>query len=205
MFYDSRLMIVFSLLLWPGIFEMGLRPVDWAIRTLVSFSVCEPQQRSGAKQTDSERETYVNVTLRLRTGEKPEIVRTTQVEGKLIVREAPSSKFVYEVVKDNTSYAVGFLPQGGFELRGFSDRTSSREEKKSETSSTTVTLAIPNMRLETLRNGQVGFRIYEIRSGVELEPISKDALKRLVSNKSAFIRSEITGSAVANGMREKSR
>jgi hypothetical protein len=170
---------------------------------LLVYPSHQAEQNSGSKPSDSRTESYVNVTLRLWEDGKAEIVRTTQVDGKLIERKGPASEYVYEITKDRKSYSVGFLPQGGFDLRGFSDTRDSSNEKKGETKSTTVILSIANTTLDELRHGRVGLRVYKVKSGQQLEAISPEILKRLTVDKAAFIRSEILGTAVANELNSK--
>jgi hypothetical protein len=148
-------------------------------------------------------ESYVNMTLRLHDDGTAEIVRSTQVDGKLIERQGPASEYVYEITKDGRSHSVGFLPQGGFELRGFSDPHSSPKEKRSATNSTTIMLSAPDTSLDALRRGRISLRIYKIKQGMQLETISTNILKRLVIQKTALVQFEVSGAAIARELKSE--
>jgi hypothetical protein len=202
-----------NLLIWPA-FSVGCSampgphlgdgaPAAIAIRGASRGQ--EKAKRSGKASASAaaQVESFVNVTLRLREDEKPEIIRITEVEGKLVERQGPASEYIYEITKDGKAYSVGFLPQGGFGLRGFGDPGDSRKEKKGETKFTTVILSIPNTSLDALRRGRIGLRIYKIKPGVELETISVDRLERLVIDKTASVRAELLGTAIAKDMKSR--
>jgi hypothetical protein len=159
-----------------------------------------PHDRGEGKSTES----FVNLTVRLREDGTTEIVRATQVDGKLIERQVPATNYVYEITKEGKAYAVGFLPEGAFSLRGFKDQAHA-SEKTDLTRSTTIALNIPNAGLDATKQGEFGLRIYKLHAGDELEAITPTTLGKLVSKDKASIQYELSGAAVASQVKQKNQ
>lgn len=175
-----------------------------AISVAVSCDRQKPQEslqdRRDRKSTDS----FVVLTIKLHEDSTTEIVRATQVDGKLIERQVPATKYVYEITKEGKAYSVGFLPEGTFALRGFRDQHHATE-KMSETRSATITLNIPDSALDSAKQGKFGLRIYKLNMESEVEAISPDALEKLASKGKASIQYELSGTAMASQVRQKTQ
>jgi hypothetical protein len=159
-----------------------------------------PHDRSVRKSTES----FVNLIVRLREDGTTEIVRATQVDGKLIERRVPATNYIYEITKDGNAYAVGFLPEAAFSLRGFRDKANT-SEKTAMTRSTTITLNIPDTALDAAKQGRLGLRIYKLNAGTEVEAISLATLKKIVSKENASLQYELSGAAVASQVKLRSQ
>ncbi len=179
----------------------------WVRLAIASVSGASGQQKPKATTQDrSDRkptESFLNLTVRLREDGTTEIVRATQVDGKLIARQGPATNYIYEITKDGKAYAVGFLPEGAFTLRGF-EAQDGGSEKTGRTGSTTVTLNIPDTELESAKQGKIGLRIYKLKAGVAVEAVSPDALGKLVAKQSVSIQFELPGATVAFQVKQRS-
>lgn len=164
----------------------------------------EPQETLQDRRDRKSTNSFVVLTVKLREDSTTEIVRATQVDGKLIERQVPATKYVYEITKGGKAYAVGFLPEGTFALRGFKDQHHATE-KTSETRSATITLNIPDAVLDSAKQGKFGLRIYKLNMGTEVEAISPDALEKLASKGKASIQYELSGTAMASQVRQKTQ
>lgn len=172
----------------------------------VESGSCE-QEKPKTSEGQNDRRTgasFLSLTLRLRDDGTSEIVRATQVDGKLIERQGPATEYVYEIVKDGKSFAVGFLPEGTFALRGFKPENGGRE-KTGRTDTATVTLNVPGTELDAAKQGKIALRIYKIRPGVELDAISPGVLKKLVTTEKASVQFELSSATIAAQTKEVQR
>jgi hypothetical protein len=189
-----------------------LGSLSWGIGSCDPFRVAVPVAHLGSqakpssagpgRSQDKSAETYVNLIVRLSGGGKIQLLKATEVSGKLIERQGPSSDYVYEVTKQGVPHAVGFLPQGGFSLRGFKDPRGDDGEKVASSTSTTVTLSIPHMTLASVLEGAIGLKIYKIAPGIELETVSFDLIRKLVAKKKVSVEFELSGGTLANQAKE---
>jgi hypothetical protein len=165
------------------------------------------QERPKSTPDHSERATggsFLNLTIRLRDDGTSEILRATQVDGRLIERKLPATNYVYEIVKDGKPFAVGFLPEGSFAWRGFKPLDGGTE-KTGKAKSATITLNIPDTDLDSAKLGKIGLRIYEIHPGIELDTINLAVLKKLLADQKAAIQFELPSAAVAAQTKEVRR
>jgi hypothetical protein len=165
-------------------------------------SQAKPNSSGPSRSQDKSTETYVNLVVRLSSGGKLRLLKATEVSGKLIERQGPSSEYVYEFNKQGVPSAVGFLPQEGFSLRGFKDLHGDDGEKVASSTSTTITLNIPHTTLGSVLEGAIGLKVYKITSGIELETLTFDVIRKLVAKKKASVEFEISGRALANQAKE---
>jgi hypothetical protein len=196
--------ILFVWLFLPSL-SWGIESCDRFRMTLpVSQSPpqAKPNTTNPGRSRDKPAETYVNLTMRLSDGGKIQLLKATEVSGKLIERQGPSSNYVYEVTEKGAAVAVGFLPQGGFSLRGFKDPRGDNGENVASSTSTTVTLNIPHTTLASVLEGAIGLRIYKIAPGIDLETVSSDFIRGLVAKKKASVEFQLLGRALANEAKE---
>ena len=196
------ILIVWVLL---GSLSWGIGSCD-RLRIAVPFSYlgfqAKPSSPGPGGAQDKAAETYVNLTIRLSGGGKIQLLKATEVSGKLVEREGPSSDYVYEITKQGVPQAVGFLPQGGFSLRGFKDPRGDDGEKVASSTSTTVTLSVPHTSLGSVLEGAIGLKIYKIAQGIELETVSFDVIRKLVAKKKVSVEFELSGGILGNQAKE---
>jgi len=140
---------------------------------------------------------YVILTVRFGEGTSAETLRATEFKGKLINRQGPSTDYIYEITKNGKAYSVGFLPENSFAFRGFKE-SSSGQEKTGTTKRGTISLNIPNAKLESVKRGDFGLRIYKVNHGVAVETVSAAALQTLLAEDKVSIKYELSETAMAS-------
>jgi hypothetical protein len=149
-------------------------------------------------------ESFLNLTVRLHEDGTSEIIRAKQVDGKLIERRGPATDYVYEIVKDGKPFAVGFLPEGTFSFRGFKPEDGGRE-KTGTTSSATLNLNVPDTGLDSAKQGKIALRIYKVQLNIQVDILSPEALKKLITTKKASLQFELSGTTIAAQTKELHR
>lgn len=177
---------------------VGLVPATAAHEWHAAARVANNHMQAPVRQNEVHKssESFIVLTIRLRDDRASEIVRATQVDGKLIPRQLPVTNYVYEITKDGKPYVVGFLPEGTFGFRGFRDQQTGTE-KTGAVRSTTISLNIPNASLDLAKDGKLGLRIYKLSPGSEESATSEEAIVKLVSKQRASIEYELSRAAVA--------
>jgi hypothetical protein len=140
--------------------------------------------------------------MKLTEDGKVQVVRATEEAGKLIEDQKASSDYVYQFTRKGVAVAVGFLPQGGFSLRGFRDPHGENREKAANSSSTTVMVSIPHTTLAAVLEGAIELKIYQIAPDAQLETVSSSGLQKLLTKKKAFVKFDLSGTALANQAKE---
>lgn len=180
-------------------------PADvWAAENCpVPLRILASQQQQKQITNDGKpAETYVNLTIKLTGDGKVQVLRATEEAGKLIEDQKASSDYVYQFTRKSVPIAAGFLPQGGFSLRGFRDLQGENREKAASSPSTTVIVSIPHSTLATILAGGVELKIYQIAPDAHLETISSSAIQKLLTTKKALVKFDLSGPALANQVKE---
>jgi hypothetical protein len=157
--------------------------------------------RFGNQSTKSSDEevagSYVILTVRLGEGTSAETLRATEFKGKLINRQGPSTNYIYEITKNGKAYSVGFLPENSFAFRAFRE-PGSGQEKTGTTKYATISLNIPNAKLESVKRGDFGLKIYKVNHGVPVETMSAAVLETLLAEDKLSIKYELSETAMAS-------
>jgi hypothetical protein len=167
---------VACLLLWTRLVATSEYRTPRAIQT-------DGQSRSekpgSGQQSCRAPDSFLNLIIKLRRDGPPQVLKATQVAGRLIVREEPPSSYIYEFRKDDKTISVGFLPEDPFTVRGFADPTNSRQETLGRAKSPTIILNVPHTNLASASGGRIGLRLYRLKSGASIETISAATLESL--------------------------
>ncbi len=124
-------------------------------------------------------ESFLNVVLRIKPDAPAEVLKATEVSGKLISRGEAVSDFIYEITRDNRTLMVGFLPEDPFLVRGFEDPAHKRGENLGQGKSATIVFNVPETDMASATQGRIGFRYYKVQSGTEVDAISPTVLNEL--------------------------
>jgi|HubBroStandDraft_1064217.scaffolds.fasta_scaffold98496_2 hypothetical protein len=163
-----------------------------------------PQAQASEKESSHD-ETYLNLVVKLQSSGSPEILKATEVSGKLIMRKEPSSRFVYEITKDGKTFLVGFLPEDPFVVRGFADPKHERQEDTAKTESATIILSIPNTDADAAASGRIGIRFYKLRAGsASPETMTVPIFKELLGESKAALQFDLSAGALSAEMKKVS-
>jgi hypothetical protein len=180
-------------------------PTDIRVAKDCPVRLCIPSTQQREKQSAVEEkstETYLNLTIKLTGDGKVHLLRATEVAGKLIEDQKASSDYLYQFTRKGVPLAVGFLPQGGFSLRGFRDPHGDDQEKISDSTSTTVMVSIPHTTLAAVLEGSIELKVYQTAPDIHLETVSFPAIQKLLASKKAFVKFDLPGSELANQAKE---
>jgi hypothetical protein len=194
----SALRVITLTVMLPFILGLTLlSALLFAQKTMVASARAQEKPQAPPDHTDrAAGEAFLNLTIRLHEDGTSEILRATQVEGRLIERKLPVTNYVYEIIKNGKVFAVGFLPDGSFSWRSIKPLEGGNE-KTGKTKSATISLYVPNTNLNSAKQGKIGLRIYKIQLGVELETINPGLLKKLLADQKASKQFDLSGAAVA--------
>ena len=143
--------------------------------------------------------TYLSLVLRVHADGSICVVRANEVSGKLILPPQLDGGVLYVVVKEHKMIATGSLPEDPLIQRGFGSGTSG--EKVEEKSSATVLVSIPETTLREAETGKLSIRFYMLKSGVRVTADNPEVLDKLVSEKKAMMRFELSGNEFASQLK----
>jgi len=194
-------MILLILFAWFWLVSLADIRAAQNFPVLICISLSQQQE----KQTTNDgkpAETYLNLTIKLTGDGKVQVLRATEEAGKLIEDQKASSDYVYQFTRKGVPIAAGFLPQGGFSLRGFREPHGDNPEKAANSSSTTVMVSIPHTTLAAILAGAIELKIYQIAPDAQLETVSASAIQKLLITKKALVKFDLSGAALANQAKE---
>ncbi len=153
---------------------------------------------NGSKST-SPVDSFLNLVIKVHEKSAPEVMKATQVPGKVILRQDAASNYLYEITKDGKTFVVAFLPEDPFVTRAFRD-AEHQHEQAGKTSSPTIILNVPQTDLRAAQSGTVGIRLYKVNAGVGLDSISPSAFEDLKSQHQLTLMLDISGRELSNGI-----
>ena len=189
---------------------------------LVAIAICVPNRAYGSacganlyqdpvgteqRPPDHDRafaETYLNLIITLHENGIPTLLKATQVSGKLIMRQGPSSSYIYEITRDGDTLAVGFLPEDPFLVRGFTKPDRPETENVGHSESATIILNVPHTDMEAATKGRIGLRFYKLRHGSQFQRIDPATLKRLVAEGTVALEAELPGGILSSDIKKRS-
>jgi hypothetical protein len=136
-------------------------------------------------------DTYLAVAIRLRADDRtPQVVKISEISGRLVPRVAEDSELIYEVVRDGETTTINSLVDDPFTTRGFAV-PGGTVEGKSHTESATIFLNIPHANMEEARSGKIGVRFYRLRSKVRVADLTADKLRTLSAEGKAYVQFDL--------------
>lgn len=158
------------------------------------------QQSASDSHSDA---TFLALIIRLQRSHPPEIEKATQVSGKLITATEPSSKFIYEITRDDQPFVVGFLPEDPLLLRSFRDPKTQGKEQVGHAKSATITLNIPDTDASAATRRRIGIRFYAVRQGTDVRRIDPEVFKKLLADSKISLQFELDPSTISNKLRSQ--
>jgi hypothetical protein len=149
-------------------------------------------------------ETYLNLIIKLQENRTPALLKATQVSGKLIMRQGPSSSFIYEITRDGETLAVGFLPEDPFLVRGFTKPGPLQTENIGHSDSATIILNVPHTNTEAAAKGRIGLRFYKVQHGSPIESIDPSILKKLTADGNVSLEFDLPAGTLGSEIKKQS-
>lgn len=125
------------------------------------------------------RSSYLHLVVRISEKGGFEILKASEISGKVILRKQPTSNFLYEVTSGQRTLAVETLPEDPFVVRGFSDPDGQLGHKFERTEAATIVLKVPNLNLEQASRNAINVRLYEAQPGQLTERITPSTVQNL--------------------------
>lgn len=142
-----------------------------------------PQQnsssRTAAPQGTPPRESYIQMVIKVRKKGESEVIKATEVQGRLIPRTDPVSNYIYEITSGQQTLSAEFLPEDPFVTRGFPDPNMNRGEFLGEAESATIVVKMPKSDLLDRPENKIDLRLYQIRQGTNIARLDASTLNRL--------------------------
>jgi hypothetical protein len=175
-----------------------------AASLLISLSGLLGFENLSASQTvipSSQGDSYLSLIVKLHDKGPPELVKATEVPGRLIVRKESSSNFIYEITKDGKTFQVGFIPDP-FIVRSFADPQSEQRENIGKAKSATILLNVPDTDAEAVAKGRIGIKFYKLRDGTpNPETMTIPTFKELRSESRVALQSDLGAEALSGELK----
>jgi hypothetical protein len=165
------------------------------------FAGFENLSASQTATPSSHSDSYLSLIVRLHDKGPPELVKATEVSGRLIVRKESSSHFIYEITKDGKTFQVGFIPDP-FIVRSFADPRGEQREDLGKAKSVTILLNVPDTDAEAVAKGRIGIKFYKLREGApNPDTMSIPVFKELLSESRVALQSDLGAGALSGEMK----
>ncbi|MGB2678395.1 MAG: M64 family metallopeptidase [Candidatus Acidiferrum sp.] len=135
--------------------------------------------------------TYVNMVMRISKDKPPQILRATQLSGRVISRSNSIPSYLFAFTKKGRPSYVQYLPDNPFTVRGFIDpKHPERGEKLLESETATVIVNVPNTDMSSATR-DLGLQVFSVSpAGMDAfarsESIDVDLLLRKLKNNKAI-------------------
>jgi hypothetical protein len=180
----------------------------WLVGGQLLFSglITHAQQKQTVSRAQSaSTQGYLALVLRVHANDRClHVLKATEVSGKLVLREGPSSKAIYEITKDDRNLVVGFLPEDPLTARGFAS-SSDPVENTTQSESATILLNAPFADLKAARDGRLGIRFYTLKSGIRVPSINPEELKALETEGKVTLQFELSQDELASQIKRLSQ
>jgi len=145
---------------------------------------------------------YISLIVKLHDKGPPELVKVTEVSGRLIVRKESPSSFIYEITKDGKTIQVGFIPDP-FMVRSFADPQGEQKENIGKAKSATILLNVPDTDAEAVAKGRIGIKFYKLREGTRNpESITIPTFTELLSESRLALKGDLGTEALTAEMKK---
>jgi hypothetical protein len=131
-----------------------------------------PAQPAAQQQEAAAQTTYVSMTVRISKDNPLQVLRATQLSGRVISRSNSVPAYLFAFTKKERPSYVQYLPDNPFIVRGFVDpRHPERGEKLLESDSATVIVNVPNTDMSSATR-DLGLQVFSV------SPAGMDAFAR---------------------------
>lgn len=138
-------------------------------------SSSEFQQKSNAGIPEN---AYLNLVMEIKKNGSFKIIKVTQIPGQVILKDFPTSDFIYEVTDNGKTVAASFFPEDPFKVRGYGGPQNA-QETTAQGKSATVVINIPLTDASPAAISKIGLRILQLMPGTKMSKIDSSVLEDL--------------------------
>jgi hypothetical protein len=151
--------------------------------------------------------TYVNLVMRISKDKPPQILRATQLSGRVISRSNSIPSYLFAFTKKNRPSYIQYLPDNPFMVRGFVDpKHPEKGETLLESESTTVIVNVPDTDMSSATK-DLGLQVFSVspagmKSVTESGAIGADALlSKLKNSNGVSMKAELPSSQLGQAVK----
>jgi len=151
--------------------------------------------------------TYVNMVIRISKDNPPQILRATQLNGRVVPLSSSVPSYLFAFAKNERPSYVQYLTNDPFIVRGFADPNhTERGEKLLQSDTATVNVNVPNTDMSSATK-DLGLQIYTVNpSGMEAfaKSTPKDLeslLAKLKDNKAITMKAALPAPKLAQAVK----
>jgi len=131
-----------------------------------------PVHAAAQAQATEAQTTYVSMIMRISKDKPPQVLRATQLNGRVVSRSNSIPSYLFAFTKKNRPSYVQYLPDNPFTVRGFVDpKHPERGEKLLESNAATVIVNVPNTDMSSATR-DLGLQVFSVN------PAGMDAFAR---------------------------
>ena len=150
-------------------------------RRLLSNTSSEMGQADGVQERS-----YLNVVIDLKKNGSFKVIKAARVFGDVILRDFPTSDFIYEASSGGVTLAVAFFPEDPFLVRALGDPEVTKESTvQAESAVIVINIPLGHGSLSLIR--KLRLRIFKLRPGTSVTKIDPSVFAELKLQKSLVL------------------
>jgi hypothetical protein len=166
-----------------------------------------PGSRQGGAQSDPSPtgSSYVNVVMRVKRDGTSTVIKASQVEGQMVLRQQASSQFLYALSAGKKTVTTEFLPEDPFVVRGFADPKHGKPEHFSTADEVTIVVKVPQSQAQALQAGKLSLQILSLKDSADIPLLDNNMLEQLKASSSVKTEINVPSKSLGAALRAEKK